>query len=205
MILNILILIISYLLGSVSSGLFIGKIFYKTDIREHGSHNTGTTNAWRVLGPKAGIATFLFDFLKGAIAYSLAVWLNLDWNPFIFGLAAILGHTYPIFTGFKGGKAVATSGGVAFAYNPLFLFFNFPIVFGIVLYLTSMVSVASMTAVVSAFIISLFLKDWILIVMTGFMLIFIFYRHKDNIKRIKNGTESMIPWGLGYQRRKNKE
>lgn len=205
MILNISILLISYLLGSVSSGLFIGKLFYKVDIREHGSHNTGTTNAWRVLGPKAGIATFLFDFLKGAAAYSLAVWLNTGWNPFIFGLAAILGHTYPIFTGFKGGKAVATSGGVAFAYNPLFLFFNFPIIFGAVLYLTSTVSIASMTAAVSAFIISLFLRDWILIVMTAFMLIFIFYRHKDNIKRIKDGTESIIPWGLAYQRKKNKK
>lgn len=205
MILNILILLVSYLLGSVSSGLFIGKLFYKVDIREHGSHNTGTTNAWRVLGPKAGIATFLFDFLKGALAYSLASWLNLDWNPFIFGLAAILGHTYPIFTGFKGGKAVATSGGVAFAYNPLFLFFNFPIIFGVVLYLTSTVSIASLTAAASAFIISLFLKDWILIIMTAFMLIFIFYRHKDNIKRIKDGTENIIPWGLAYKRKKNKK
>lgn len=205
MILNILIFLISYLLGSISSGLFIGKLFYKVDIRKHGSHNTGTTNAWRVLGPKAGIATFLVDFLKGALAYSLAVWLNTDWNPFIFGLAAILGHTYPIFTGFKGGKAVATSAGVAFAYQPLFLFFNFPIVFGLVLYLTSTVSVASMAAVVSAFIIALLLKDWILVIMTGFLLVFIFYRHKDNIQRIKEGKESIIPWGLNYQRKKNKK
>lgn len=198
-----LLFIFSYLLGSTSFGLLIGKIFYKTDIREHGSKNTGTTNSWRVLGRNAGIGVFLLDFAKGAIPILLARHLDMDLHPIIFGAAAIIGHVYPIYHQFKGGKAVATAAGVAFAYNPLFLLINFPLVFFTVLYLTSMVSLASIVTVTVALILSFFTKDLFFIILVIGVWLLIVFRHKDNIQRIRDRNENMIPWGLGFKR-KNK-
>lgn len=204
MIVHILALILCYLIGSISSGLIIGKLFYHKDIRQYGSHNTGTTNAWRVLGAKAGLATFVFDFLKGYIAFNIPLWLGLDWHPLLFGLMAVIGHVYPIFTRFQGGKAVATAAGMAFAYKPLFLFINFPVIFFIVLYLTSTVSIASLTAITTAFILSFFTGDWVFIGLVFMIMIFIYYRHQSNIKRILHGEENTIDWGL-KARKKNKD
>lgn len=193
----ILLLIASYLLGSIPGGILIGKLFYKTDIREHGSGNSGASNAWRVLGWKAGVGAFLIDFLKGTLAFSLPAIFNVAIPGIIFGVLAIIGHVYPIFAGFKGGKAVATSAGVAFAYSPLFLFINFPVIFFIVLYLTSTISISSIVAITTALIFSFFLNDWLFVLFVFLIWLFIIYRHKDNIKRIKDGTESKVSWGLG--------
>lgn len=130
---TIILIIIAYLLGSIPSGLWIGKTFYKKDIRQFGSGNSGTTNTFRILGVKAGFAVFLADLLKGTLATSLAYLPGVDTNPLWFGLAAIVGHVFPVFAKFKGGKAVATSAGMLLGYNPLFffcslaLFFNFTV------------------------------------------------------------------------------
>lgn len=195
---NALIIICAYLIGSIPSALWIGKIFYKTDIRQHGSGNLGTTNTFRVLGKKPGIAVLLIDILKGTAAVLLPLlpfFSDSTVHPLILGVIAAAGHMFPIFARFRGGKAVATSGGVVLGYHlPLFLILL--IVFVIALKLTKMVSLSSM--IVSAAAVIYVIGYWM---MTGeyalFILVvilagFIFYRHRENIKRIKNGTEPKI-------------
>ncbi|WP_339176416.1 glycerol-3-phosphate 1-O-acyltransferase PlsY [Solibacillus sp. FSL R5-0691] len=195
---NALIIICAYLIGSIPSALWIGKIFYKTDIRQQGSGNLGTTNTFRVLGKKPGIAVLLIDILKGTAAVLLPLlpfFADSTVHPLILGVIAAAGHMFPIFASFRGGKAVATSGGVILGYNlPLFIILIF--VFVIALKLTKMVSLSSM--IVSAAAVIYVIGHWII---TGeyalFILVvvlagFIFYRHRENIKRIKAGTEPKI-------------
>ena len=94
---TIVLLILAYLLGSIPSGLWIGQIFFQTNLREHGSGNTGTTNTFRILGKKAGMATFVIDFFKGTLATLLPIIFHLQGvSPLIFGLLAVIGHTFPI-------------------------------------------------------------------------------------------------------------
>ena len=115
----LLLILIAYLLGSIQTGLWIGKVFFHTNLREHGSGNTGTTNTFRVLGKTAGTITFLVDMLKGTLAVLLPVWLGVTAvSPLIIGFFAIIGHVFPIFASFKGGKAVATSAGVLLGFAP---------------------------------------------------------------------------------------
>ncbi|MED1471193.1 MULTISPECIES: glycerol-3-phosphate 1-O-acyltransferase PlsY [Bacillus] len=191
----ILCMILAYLLGSIPSGLIIGKVFYKTDIREHGSGNLGGTNTFRTLGVKAGLAVTLADILKGTLAAYLPHIFHLDLNELIFGIFAIIGHTYPIFAGFRGGKAVATSGGVLLCYAP-FLFLTVLVVFFISLFITKYVSLSSMIAGVFAVIYAIFLmdRDIPLIIVVFFMASFVVYRHRANIKRIINKTEPKVKW-----------
>ncbi|MGG1397087.1 glycerol-3-phosphate 1-O-acyltransferase PlsY [Bacillus salipaludis] len=189
----ILCMILAYLLGSIPSGLIIGKVFYKTDIREHGSGNLGGTNTFRTLGVKAGLAVTLADILKGTLAAYLPHIFGLDLNVLIFGIFAIIGHTYPIFAGFRGGKAVATSAGVLLGYAPL-LFLTVLVVFFISLYISKYVSLSSMIAGVCAVIYALFLKDIPLIIVVIFMASFVIYRHRANIRRIINKTEPKVKW-----------
>lgn len=196
----ILMLIIGYLLGSIPSGVWIGKIFYNKDIRNYGSGNMGTTNTFRVLGKKAGIVVLLMDMLKGTITACLPFIFHVNVSVLLIGLSAILGHVFPIFAGFRGGKAVATSVGVLLVYNPLFFTIAWAI-FIITLYISSMVSVASMLGFTLVSIISLFFNDRVLTIVSIVLTIFVFARHWKNIERIKNGTENMVPFGLGYRRR----
>ncbi|GEL14390.1 glycerol-3-phosphate 1-O-acyltransferase PlsY [Pediococcus cellicola] len=196
-------LVIAYLLGSIPSGVMIGKKFFNVDIRLSGSGNIGTTNTFRVLGPKAGTVVLLMDILKGTLAASQPYIFNTpNVNPLLIGLAAIVGHTFSIFDHFKGGKAVATSAGILLAYNPSF-FVIACFVFASLVYLTSMVSVASMSAMVIISVWSLAYHDFILTLVALVLTIFIFYRHRENIKRLRNGTENLIPFGYWYHH-KNK-
>ncbi len=120
----LLLILIAYLLGSIQTGLWIGKLFFHTNLREHGSGNTGTTNTFRVLGKTAGTITFLVDMFKGTLAVLLPIWLGVtEVSPLIIGFFAIIGHVFPIFAGFKGGKAVATSAGVLLGFAPLYCVF----------------------------------------------------------------------------------
>lgn len=189
----ILVMVLAYLLGSIPSGLIIGKVFYNTDIRQHGSGNLGGTNTFRVLGVKAGLAVTLADILKGTLAASLTHFFHLDINPLIAGVFAVLGHTYPIFAGFRGGKAVATSGGVVLYYAP-FMFLTVLVVFFISLYITKFVSLSSMLAGVCAVIYAIIIGDIPLLIVVSFMAAFVIYRHRANIKRIINKTEPKIKW-----------
>jgi acyl phosphate:glycerol-3-phosphate acyltransferase len=195
---NIFIIILAYLLGSIPSGLIIGKVFYKKDIREHGSGNLGGTNSFRTLGVKAGLTVTIADILKGTLAASLPVLLSSDIHPLLIGIFAVIGHMYPIFAGFRGGKAVATSGGVLLAYTPI-MFVIVLLVFFLGLYITKYVSLSSMLAGIAAIgyaLVSGSIREWdIPLIMVVLVLVsFIFYRHRANIKRIMNKTEPKIKW-----------
>lgn len=194
----IIILVLAYLLGSIPSGLIIGKVFYKTDIREHGSGNLGGTNTFRTLGVKAGLAVTLADILKGTLAAALPYLLSVELHPLLAGIFAVIGHTYPIFAGFRGGKAVATSGGVILCYEPL-LFVTLIIAFFISLYITKYVSLSSMIAgIVAIFYVLIFgivdKLDIPLLIVITLLASFVIYRHRANIKRIMNKTEPKIKW-----------
>lgn len=190
-------IIIAYLLGSIPSALIVGKIGFNIDIREHGSGNLGATNAFRVLGVKAGIIVTLSDILKGTVATLIPLlathFYDFEVSRLIIGLFAVLGHTYPIFAKFKGGKAVATSGGIILGLNPL-LFLVMLLTFFMTLYLSKYVSLASMVTGVVSTIIAFFLKDYLLFALILALTLFVIYRHKDNIKRIINKTEPKITW-----------
>jgi len=211
---TIVLLILAYLLGSIPSGLWIGQIFFKINLREHGSGNTGTTNTFRILGKKAGMATFVIDFFKGTIATLLPLIFHVQGvSPLVFGLLAVIGHTFPVFAGFKGGKAVATSAGVIFGFAPLFCLYLAIVFFG-TLYLGSMISLSSVTAALAA-VLGVILFPLIRFLLPSYDLLFvviilalaslIIIRHKDNINRIRNKTENLVPWGLNLTHQKPKK
>ena len=193
-------LLIGYLLGSIPSGVWIGKIFYQKDIRNYGSGNMGTTNTFRVLGKKAGVVVLVLDMVKGSVTALLPLLFNSDANALLIGLSAIAGHAFPLFAHFKGGKAVATSAGVLLVYNWEFFLLAWAI-FLITLYLTSMVSVSSMIGFTLISIVSLYYHDWILTTVAIILTIFVYIRHWKNIERIRRGNENMVPFGRGYKRR----
>ncbi|MFA1643750.1 glycerol-3-phosphate 1-O-acyltransferase PlsY [Chryseomicrobium aureum] len=196
-----LVLLLAYLLGSIPTGLIIGKIFFKTDIREHGSGNLGGTNTFRVLGKPAGLIVSLIDILKGTAAVllvALPVFADVGIHPLILGAIAVIGHMYPVFAGFRGGKAVATSAGVLLGYNWLFFLILLGLFF-LLLKLTKMVSLTSILLSLIAFLMAvgshfLIRPDVPLILLISVLLVFIVYRHRANITRIRQGTEPKITW-----------
>ena len=198
--------LLAYFFGSMPFGYWIGMLFYKKNILKLGSGNIGTTNTFRVLGTRAGVAVLLLDIFKGSVGALMAyIWGPAPaWTVMVVGLGAILGHTFSMWIGFKGGKAVATSMGVLLMYNPTMFVIAFAIFLTVIL-LTSMVSMASMIGFTLVTLLSIFwLHDWLLSIIAFALTIFVFYRHRENIARIKNGTESMVHWGLGYWRSQSK-
>ncbi|EIJ77993.1 putative glycerol-3-phosphate acyltransferase PlsY [Bacillus methanolicus PB1] len=186
-----LIVILAYLLGSIPSGLIVGKVFYRIDIREHGSGNLGGTNTFRTLGVKAGLAVTIADILKGTLAASLPHIFGSDFHVLAAGVFAVIGHMYPVFAGLRGGKAVATSGGVLLFYAPI-MFLIILAAFFISLFMTKYVSLSSMIAAVTAIIYSFIDGDIPLIIVVMILSSFVFYRHRANIKRIMNKTEPKV-------------
>jgi glycerol-3-phosphate acyltransferase PlsY len=192
---SILILIIlGYLIGSIPSALIVGKIGYGVDIREHGSGNLGGTNTFRSIGKTAGFIVVAADILKGALAASLP-FLSGVGNEYalLAGIPAVIGHCYPIFAGFRGGKAVATSAGVLFFVAPL-LTFSAMVVFFLTLYISKYVSLSSILAVLWAHTYAIIWGDKPLAFATFLMVVFILYRHRQNIERILGGTEHKVSW-----------
>lgn len=197
---TILVLFSAYLIGSIPSGLWIGRLFFNTDIREHGSGNLGATNTFRVLGKKAGLVVTIMDVLKGTAAVLLPLipfFANTGVHPLILGIIAVTGHMFPIFAGFRGGKAVATSAGVVLGYAPM-LFAILFVVFFTTLKLSKIVSLTSMVAASVALIYSIVYYfvtgDYALFILIFFLFSFIMYRHRANIQRIKDGTEPKVKW-----------
>ncbi|MCP3025966.1 glycerol-3-phosphate 1-O-acyltransferase PlsY [Halobacillus sp. A5] len=186
-------IILAYLIGAIPSGLIVGKLGYGIDIREHGSGNLGGTNTFRVLGLKAGLVVTTADILKGTLATVLPLLFGAEIITLVIGLFAVIGHMYPVFAGFKGGKAVATSGGVILGVNPL-VFAIILATFFLLLYLTKYVSLSSMVTGVVAFVVTLLLGEFGLSIVIAIMTIFVIYRHRTNIKRILNKTEPKITW-----------
>ncbi|MDH8954510.1 glycerol-3-phosphate 1-O-acyltransferase PlsY [Staphylococcus epidermidis] len=198
----IVMLILSYLIGAFPSGLIIGKLFFKKDIRQYGSGNTGATNSFRVLGRPAGFIVTFLDIFKGFITVFFPLWFPVHadgvistffTNGLIVGLFAILGHVYPIYLKFNGGKAVATSAGVVLGVNPILLLI-LAIIFFSVLKIFKYVSLSSIIAAISCVIGSIIIHDYILLAVSGIVSIILIIRHKSNIVRIFKGDEPKIKW-----------
>lgn len=193
--LKIICLFVAYLIGSISPSFLIAKYIYGFDIRTRGSGNPGTTNALRTMGPLVALVTLILDVLKGSAgAYIGYKFCGQSFSP-LTGLMSILGHNYPFYLDFKGGKGVATTIGVAAVIAPRVLFFCGGIGL-LVLFFTRMVSAAAVTGFsllvgLSVFIIIKYGADIQTLVFL-FVGILNIYRHRENIKRIINGTENKI-------------
>jgi glycerol-3-phosphate acyltransferase PlsY len=198
---NIVFLFLAYLIGSVPTAVWIGKLFYGIDVREFGSGNAGATNTFRVLGKNAGIPVLIIDVLKGYLAVCLSLFTILIPNSDSFinlqialGVSALLGHIFPVFAGFRGGKGVATILGIVLAILPLVASISI-VVFLIVLFLFRYVSLASMCAGLSfPIILFIFYKPvnithLLFAIVVAFLLII---THKKNITRLLQKKESKV-------------
>jgi len=200
---HILIAVITaYILGSIPTAVWASKIFHGIDIREHGSGNAGATNVIRVLGWKTGIPVLLIDMAKGWAATMLPVFFNLADREsallinlqILTGITAIIGHIFPVFAGFRGGKGVATIFGVLVGINPVITLICLG-VFLIVFIITGIVSVSSMTAGIAfpVFLLTLFdTPSLIFKIFSVFVAIALLITHKKNIKRLIKGEEQKL-------------
>ena len=184
---------ISYILGSIPNGLILGKAIWGVDLRQHGSKNIGATNAWRTIGKAGGISIFALDFLKGAVSAYLGLHLGgSELAGVLCGILAIAGHSWSVFLAFKGGKGVATGLGVIAALMPEVTLIVFAVWFAIV-YFTGYVSLGSIVGAALVPILTLFFGLHTEFLILGLIAaVFIIYRHKSNIERLLNGTESKI-------------
>ena len=214
-------ILIGYLLGSIPFALVIGKVFYKTDIRQHGSHNLGGGNAGRVLGKKAGLAVMTLDILKVTLAvFLVSLFTRLTGQSLdglsvesqaeilsqrqlvmiIAGFAAAMGHCFPLFAHFKGGKAVATMYGFLFgmalvAGYSFWIFFVPLITFLVVLYIWRIVALSSIvSAAVNTVFIWFFTGSLPLLFASLVFTLIIIVRHRANLQRMVKGTENKIKW-----------
>lgn len=206
----ILVAIFAYLIGSISFAVVFSKIFMKDDIRTHGSGNAGTTNMMREGGFLPGALTFICDALKGFVACFTGKLVFTQFNDlkadewavymaFICGVACMLGHVFPIFFGFRGGKGIATSVGIFAVCNPIAIIIGLA-VFAIIVLVFRYVSVASITAAVTVVSLTMIFynKDalfWPQAVLAIIMGLIVILKHIENIKRIFNGTENKIGTG----------
>lgn len=189
----ILVLVISYIIGTISGSYIIGKLFLDKDIRKYGSGNAGTTNAMRVLGKKAGVITFIIDFLKGvAVTFIIGRFFGKNLIPLGI-LGAIIGHDFPFYMNFRGGKGVATTLGALALFNfPLTLICYIVWVLGTVI--TKMVSVGSILFFISIIFVYTFMSELTTynIILVNLIALIGIIRHKDNIKRIMAGNENKV-------------
>jgi len=193
--------IAAYLVGSIPTAVWWGKRFYGIDVREFGSGNAGATNTFRVLGKKAGIPVLIIDIAKGILATSLAFlsFFELGSDEFVnlqlgMGIASIVGHVFPIFAGFRGGKGVATILGVVICLNPVASLLAI-IVFLTVLIASKYVSLSSMLAGISyPFILNLLLgnQNETLFIFSILVAVLLVITHKKNISRLIKRQESKV-------------
>ena len=187
-----LILVGSYLLGSVSTGYLVAKYWKGIDIRKHGSGNIGATNVFRVVGPIPGLIAFLGDFLKGFIAAKTAMLYGDNVLVVLAGIAVILGHSYPLYLGFKGGKIIATGVGVIFAMNYLVAFIAVAF-FIVILFIGKFVSIASILAAITVPIFMVIFKEPLVFILFAIIgASFAVFKHLPNITRLLQGTEPRI-------------
>tara|TARA_B100001094_G_C18177226_1_gene798586 strand:- start:986 stop:1669 length:684 start_codon:yes stop_codon:yes gene_type:complete len=197
----IILLAFAYLLGSVPSAVWIGKTFHGIDVREHGSGNAGATNTFRVLGKKAGIPVLLLDIFKGALAINL-VWLQSSYEfdnitpitnlKLAFGFCAVVGHIFPIFAGFRGGKGIATLLGIVLAVHPPAALCSLAL-FLIILTITKYVSLGSILAGIAfPLFISLVFKTQVLslVIFSSLVAVLIIVTHQKNIQRLLKNDEN---------------
>ena len=192
---------IGYLLGSIPFALVVGKVFYKKDIRNYGSGNLGGSNAGRVLGKKAGLSVMTLDILKVTLAIFVASFFqNREVSMVVAGVAAAIGHCFPIFAKFKGGKAVATMYGFLFGMALIggysfWIFFVPLLTFLVVLYLTKIVALSSvLSAVVNTLYIYFVLGSKELFLGSLIFTIVMMIRHRANFERMLRHEENKIKW-----------
>ncbi len=204
-----LFLLLAYLLGSIPFSFLLGKWFKHEDIRKKGSGNIGTTNAYRVLGKAIGTAVLILDTLKSGIMVYLikytGVFSGIEmFHPLVYGFVSVLGHIYPVWFGFKGGKGVASSLGLLLVYEPVIALIVVP-VFLIVEFLTRYVSVASTVAALCALTIAVLFHflvqaDIYLVITTLFAVSIIILRHQSNYQRLQSGCENRVKLFDWYDR-----
>jgi acyl phosphate:glycerol-3-phosphate acyltransferase len=208
-----ILVLIAYLLGSIPTSVWVGKTFFRIDIREHGSGNAGATNTIRVLGWKAGLPVFIFDVFKGWLAVSLANFFiadliipeNLVFFKISLAASVVLGHVFPVFAGFRGGKGVATLLGVGMALYPVTVW----IVLGVfiaVLLISGYVSLGSVAGAILFPFIDYFLLHQENAWLTGLSIlvaIFIPITHRKNIRRLLKGEETRFFHWKSTKKRKN--
>ena len=216
MVATVTVLFVSYLLGSTPSAIWVGKAFKGIDVREHGSGNAGTTNTFRVLGVPFGVTVFVLDFMKGFVS---SFWIsglaffwfsgplappNWDVEAFLSiscGMAAVFGHMFPVFAGFKGGKGAATACGMLFGIEPISIGISFAL-FGLIVWITRYVSLASIVSTAIYPITLLIMRygldryvDGSIIIIAAMIAFGIIYKHKVNIGRLIAGTENKVGAG----------
>lgn len=198
-------LIAAYLLGSIPTAVWLGQAFYGVDVREYGSGNAGATNTFRVLGKKAGISVMLIDIFKGYTATKLAYLIGLSVTgqqgstqfvnyELALGVIAVMGHLFPVFAGFRGGKGVATLFGMVLAVNPIAALLCV-LVFVTVLMITKYVSLSSICAgftfpIVTVFVLQSSVKSEVLYGISVCLLILV--THQKNLERLLKGKESKV-------------
>lgn len=203
MVIYVMMAIIAYAIGSISFGVIISKKMTGEDVREKGSQSSGATNMLRSVGKKAAALTLLFDILKGVVSIALALIIgkmNPELNPAILvqiaALFVVIGHTFPIFFGFKGGKGVATSLGVLLLIN--WKIGLICLVFALILMaLTQMVSLGSIASAILFPVLTIFIHECYIvpgnyIIFSILIGAFVVYNHRANIQRLLNGTENKL-------------
>jgi acyl phosphate:glycerol-3-phosphate acyltransferase len=194
-------LLLAYLLGSIPTAVWVGKRFYGIDVREFGSGNAGATNTFRVLGKKAGIPVLLFDILKGSMAVALAYVSTFEHGSYEFinyqlglGVAVLIGHIFPVFAGFRGGKGVATLLGIVICILPAACGISL-LVFLLVLLTSRYVSLSSMMAGLTfPFILHFILQNQneVLTIFSITVAALLVLTHRKNIKRLLKNQESKV-------------
>lgn len=201
--------LIGYLLGSVNTSIIIGKIIYKIDVREHGSGNAGATNALRTLGKGAAAAVVAGDFLKGILACLIGRYVFGEINPgsgvflgeYFAGFFAVIGHNWPAYFGFKGGKGVMTSFAVIIMFSPVSALICLGAFIAVVA-ITRYVSLGSIVGAILFLVIAFLLKEPLPMMIIGTALVaLIIIRHSANIKRLINGNEKK----LSFKKQKDEE
>ena len=202
----IILLILSYLTGAFPSAVWYGRTFYNVDVREYGSGNAGATNTFRVLGKNAGIPVLFMDVFKGWLSVNYIFLINssnvfspelLFENQLAFGIAAVIGHLFPIYTGFRGGKGIATMLGLLIGLQPYAAFFSL-IIFVIIFFIFRYVSLASMIA-------SIAFPFFVMIILSStneplnlfaiFVPILSLITHQKNIERLIRKEETKVKFG----------
>ncbi len=190
----ILVAVVAYLMGSISTGLLIAKVFDGPNLREVGSKNTGASNVLRTMGLKSGLLTFVGDCLKSLLAALIGLWLLGHYGALWASFFVILGHNWPVFFQFKGGKGVASSCGMMIVCFPIPALISYVVAIAIIAS-TKFISLGSMCMLtLYAILVCLFYSggDWIVILWAIVMAGMCIYRHRTNVTRLLNGTESKI-------------
>lgn len=189
----ILVAVIAYFIGNISPSYLLGKCIRQKDIRDYGSGNAGSTNALRVFGKKIGLLTFVVDIFKGMLAAFVGSKIEPYIGMYVAALFVIIGHNWPVLLRFKGGKGIASSIGIYLFLDPKIALIAASVSF-LIIWLTRYVSLGSLVGsfLIFMMVFAFRIQNPQFVVLTFLLALLAFYRHKENIKRLRNGTESKI-------------